>query len=293
MRIRYRCLPCLVNQAVRIAEITNAPDRDALFRQVFSTLSQLDFDRTNPEIIGETFRMLKQHIGCADPYRETRRHYNRLFEAHSHRFSEAIDAAANPWEHAIKYAILGNIIDFNPIHSLSIDEIMRCLSDADHLSLAIDDTQLLKSDISRAKTLLYLGDNCGEICLDKLLIQRIHAMNPHLKIYFGVRGAPVVNDSIEEDAYFVGMDRCASIISNGDDSLGTVLSRVSRPFLDVFRRADLVIAKGQANYESLSEETGKTIYFLLMTKCEVIASDIGVPLRSLVCLRHAIHSEQQ
>lgn len=140
----------------------------------------------------------------------------------------------------------------------------------------------MNNDIKKAKTILYLGDNCGEICLDKLLLKRIKQLNPSLKIYFGVRGKPVVNDSIESDAYEVGIDEYASIISNGDNSLGTILSRTSAQFNQIYQNCDFVIAKGQANFESLSEEN-KKIYFLLMVKCDVIAKYINVPEKSLVC----------
>ncbi|MEY8482389.1 ARMT1-like domain-containing protein [Lachnospiraceae bacterium 48-21] len=102
------------------------------------------------------------------------------------------------------------------------------------------------------------------------------------RIFFAVRGEAVVNDSVEEDAYRVGMDAYASIVSNGDSSLGTVLYRTSGEFQEIYRNADVVVAKGQANYECLSEEK-KKIYFLLMTKCKVIADDIGVPEMKMVC----------
>lgn len=285
MRIHYQCLPCLINQAVRVAELTDATDRDALFRKVFAYLSTIDFECTNPEIIGGTFRLLKQHTGNPDPYRDTRRYYNDLLSRHATRFEQAILAANDPFAIAVRYAILGNIIDFSPAHSFTIDEVLRCFDGIDHLNLTIDHVDALRQDILRAKTLLYLGDNCGEIVLDKLLLQQIRRLNPDLQICFGVRGEPIVNDSIAEDAYAVGIDRIAAVISNGDDSQGTVLSRCSAEFLDVYRRADVVIAKGQANYECLSEETGKTIYLMLMTKCSVIAQDVGVPEKSLVCMR--------
>lgn len=94
---------------------------------------------------------------------------------------------------------------------------------------------------------------------------------------------PVVNDSIEEDAYIVGIDQYAHVISNGDDSVGTVLSRTSNAFNYIYRTADIIISKGQANYESLSEQTDKNIYFLLMAKSDVIAKNIGVAQKSLIC----------
>lgn len=198
-------------------------------------------------------------------------------------FDNEIEKASEPFMMAIKYAILGNIIDFNPIHNTCMEDIMgRFYKIADY-ELAIDHSKKLFHDIKEGKTLLYLGDNCGEICLDKLLLKRIKALNPHMKLYFGVRGEPVVNDSISEDAYAVGMNEYAEIISNGDCSLGTVLPRTSPEFKQIFDEADVVIAKGQANYECLSEEK-KNIYFMLFTKCQVIAQDIGVAEQKMICL---------
>lgn len=121
--------------------------------------------------------------------------------------------------------------------------------------------------------------------MDKILLRKIKELNPNVKIFFGVRGKPVVNDSIAEDAYVVGIDEYAEVIDNGDGSLGTVLDRTSHEFKEVYKKADVVIAKGQANYECLSEEK-KKIYFLLMTKCDVIANDIGVPEKRMICMRN-------
>ena len=136
-------------------------------------------------------------------------------------------------------------------------------------------------DIINADALLYLGDNCGEICLDKILLKKIKELNPNIKLLFGVRGKSVVNDSIAEDAYYVGIDKYAEVVDNGDGSLGTVLNRTSPSFNHVYKKANVVIAKGQANYECLSEEN-KNIYFLLMTKCDVIANDIGVEEKKII-----------
>lgn len=284
MKINYECLPCLVNQFVRVAENTKAENKDALFKKMFAYLADIDFSKSNPEIIGSTFRLLKEHINNDDPYREIREYYNNLFLNMLDRFENEINSSPKPFEQALKYAIIGNIIDFNPIHNSSLEDIMKWFADADKLKLTIDHTPQMIADLVSANNLLYLGDNCGEICLDKLFIKKIKEYNPSIHIYFGVRGKPVVNDSIEEDAYSVGIDEYADIISNGDDSLGTVLSRTSAEFNDIYQTADIVITKGQANYESLSEQDSKNIYFLLMTKCEVIAKNIGVAQKSIVCM---------
>lgn len=287
MKRNDRCLPCLVNQMIKVADMVNATNKEQLYHQVFAYLSQVDFEKTNPEMIGDTFALIKAHIGNDDPYQDVRNDYNQLFLKEFDHFDQLIHASHDPFYEAIRYAIVGNIIDFNPMHNHDMEDIMKYFDHMHEQTLVIDKTQELKKDLLYAKTLLYLGDNCGEICLDKLLIKEIHRLNPQLHIYFAVRGVPVVNDSIAEDAYRVGMDEYATVIENGDQSLGTVLSRTSQEFQDIYQQADVIISKGQANYECLSEEN-HNIYFLLMSKCEVIAEDIGVPQKSMICLHKKI-----
>lgn len=281
MKINEQCLPCLVSQAVKTANLINADEREMLYQKIFAAMSNMDFSKTNPEIVGENYRLIKQHTACADPYKATKSYYNQLFLENMGFYDEKIHSI----EEAVKYAIVANIIDFNPVHSSVKEDMQHFFANIDSLELTINDVDALVSDIQQAGTILYLGDNCGEICFDKLLIKRIKEINPWCRIYFGVRGEAVVNDNTEADAYSVGMDEYATILSNGDYSLGTVLSRTSPEFLEIYKGAEVVIAKGQANYESLSEEN-KNIYFLLMTKCKVIADYIGVKERSLVCLRN-------
>lgn len=280
MKIKEQCLPCLVNQAVKTANLLQIKNREELYHKIFAQMSQLDFTKTNPEIAGENYRLLRQHTGCKDPYKDTKHYYNQYFMNHMNRFEKKIYST----EDAVKYAIAANIIDFNPVHENVDEDIRKFFSNMEQRLFAINDVQLLLKDIRKAGKLLYLGDNCGEICFDKLLIEHIRKMNPNCEIYFAVRGEAVVNDNTKEDAYFVGMDQCAKIISNGDDSLGTILTRTSDEFRQIYEKADVVIAKGQANYESLSEEN-KNIYFLLVVKCKVIADMIGSSEKSFVCMR--------
>lgn len=284
MKIKDKCLPCLVNQVIKVSDITNAENREELYKKVFAYLSNMDYNKTNPEVTGETFSILKSHIGNNDPYYNIRRYYNELLLSMTEKFEEIIENSNDTFLESMKYAVLGNIIDFNPIHNSSMEDIMKFFKKSNELKFSINHMEHLISDLHNSKSLLYLGDNCGEICLDKIFIKKIKEKYPNLNIYFGVRGEPVVNDSIEEDAYFVKIDKYAKVISNGDNSLGTVIERTSDEFKKVYNNADVIIAKGQANYECLSEHNEKNIYFMLMTKCEVIADDIGVPVKSLICM---------
>ena len=280
MKMNEQCLPCLINQAIKTANMVGADGREKLYKKIFAYMSNMDFSKTNPEVVGENYRLIKQHTGCEDPYKDTKNYYNHLFLENLDVYDEKIHSI----EEAVKYAIVANIIDFNPVHSNVREDMKHFFANIDSLELAINDVDTLIGDIQQAKSILYLGDNCGEICFDKLLIKRIKELNQKCHIYFGVRGEAVVNDNTEEDAYSVGMDEYATIVSNGDYALGTVISRVSPAFQEIYQNADVVIAKGQANFESLSEEN-KNIYFLLMTKCKVIADYIGVKEKSLVCMQ--------
>lgn len=286
MRIHDKCLPCVVNQVIKVANITGVDEKEELLREVFTYLSKMNFQVTTPEIIGEVFGMIKKYTN-QDPYKETRNYYNTLFLNLLPEFERKIEQAENSFQLAMRYAIAGNIIDFNPIHNTLLEDILDWFEKMEEFELAIDDSKTLTGDILNAKVLLYLGDNCGEICMDKIFLKKIKELNPNIKLLFGVRGKPVVNDSIAEDAFAVGIDEYAEIIDNGDGSLGTVLNRTSPEFKKVYRNADVVIAKGQANYECLSEEN-KNIYFLLMTKCDVIASDIGVEENKMICMKNRV-----
>lgn len=286
MRIQEKCIPCVVNQAIKVADMVGLKEKDDLLRSVFTYLSKVDFKSSStPELIGEIFLLLKKETGNYDPYKETRAHYNEMFLKQIPKLEQEINESENPFLESIKYAIIGNIIDFNPIHDLSLSDIDACFAKLKKEQLELDDSTLLLQEICKANTLLYLGDNCGEICLDKILIKKIKEINPLCHVFFATRGEAVVNDSVEKDAYAVGIDACAAIISNGDYSLGTVLYRTSKKFQEVYQKADIVIAKGQANYECLSDEK-KNIFFLLMTKCKVIADDVGVPEMKMICMKN-------
>lgn len=288
MRIQEKCIPCIISQTIKTADMVGLKDKDDLLRKVFAFLSSVEFKGSStPELIGEIFLLLKKETGNYDPYKEVRAYYNKMFLEQLPELERRLSKSNNPFSEAVKYAIIGNIIDFNPIHNLLLSDINSYFAKFEKEPLAVDDSALLVQEIRKAAALVYLGDNCGELCLDKILIKKIKEINPSCHVFFVTRGEPVVNDSVEEDAYAVNMDAYATVISNGDSSLGTVLHRTSKEFQEIYQKADIVIAKGQANYECLSDEE-KNIYFLLMTKCGVIADDIGVAEMKMLCMRKIV-----
>lgn len=191
--------------------------------------------------------------------------------------------ADDPFVLALRLSIAGNIMDYGANVAIDIHQtIQKALS----TNLAINHTEALRDAIKKAGTILYLGDNAGEIVFDKLFIETL--MHPNL--IYAVKGAPILNDSTLSDAFETGMDDVADVITNGDDAPSTLLENCSEEFLAVYRQADLIIAKGQGNFEGLMHQNDPRLFFLLMAKCDVMAELLKVPKGSLVVYNPTIYS---
>jgi uncharacterized protein with ATP-grasp and redox domains len=157
-----------------------------------------------------------------------------------------------------------------------------------HSPLAIDDSKFLKEDLNKASSLLYIGDNCGEIILDKLFLETINFPNT----YFAVRSGPVINDATIEDAVMVGIDKIAKVISTGDDAPGVALDSCSDEFKEIFQKSDVIISKGQGNLEGLID-VDQNIYFLLVTKCDLVGNLVGTAKGDFVVKRSPYRMEDK
>ena len=193
----------------------------------------------------------------------------------------SVKRSEDPLCGALRLAAAGNQIDF--AGSREVRFVMEEVYHRMNGTLAVDDSGQLFEDLKDAKSVLYIGDNCGEIVLDKLFIEEIRKQYPDLSVTYGVRGEPIVNDVTILDARMTGMERVAEVIENGSGALGTVLSDTSLQFRNVFEKADVIISKEQGNFESLSECTDKNIYHLMMVKCERIAGILKAPVGELIC----------
>jgi uncharacterized protein with ATP-grasp and redox domains len=185
----------------------------------------------------------------------------------------------HPREAVARLAIAGNLLDAGSKTRLAPEDLAERLNSIWDMPLVGSVTDLFRAADS-ARRILYLADNAGEIVFDRLLIEAL----PAQKVTVAVRGVPVINDATLEDAETAGIPRIAMVIANGSDAPGTLLEECSEEFRDVFNRADLIIAKGQGNYETLSD-THKDVFFLLTVKCPLIAADIGAPVGALVVKR--------
>lgn len=267
----YRCYFCFARAFERLLEKENLPpeEKKSFAGDMFGLFEKGESGFLIPEMSRELHVLLKQHSNDPDPYKEQKKQSNDLVLSMYPELKDLVFHSGNYFDTSLRLAIAGNIIDYGISNSFDLHSTIDKVLNSD---FAIDDSLELKQSLSEAKTVLFLGDNCGEIVFDKLFIETI--MHPNL--IYAVRGEPVINDVTLEDARYIGMDRVADLVSNGYDAPSTLLEHCSPEFLEVFNRVDVVISKGQGNLEGLLGKTDKEVYFLLMVKCEVIADALGV-----------------
>jgi uncharacterized protein with ATP-grasp and redox domains len=172
---------------------------------------------------------------------------------------------------ACRLAIAGNIIDFSVALSLEDIDITKSVEDSIKHQIFGAGSAALKKAVEKAENIMYIADNSGEIIFDKFLLERL----PRHKVTYVVKGGPIVNDATMEDAISTGVVDIVRVIDNGHSAQGTILKACSREFVEEFNKADLIISKGQANFETLSDITDKTIFYLLRSKCKAVTAAIG------------------
>jgi uncharacterized protein with ATP-grasp and redox domains len=280
MKTQIECIPCIINSFLRLAETDIVPEhqQEVILRQLLVYLSRVDYNQS-PPVMGRTLqKLIRESLQDPDPYHQIKQHYNHLMLELYPAYKELVKNSADPIDTAMRLAIAGNVIDFGSKYQFNI---MEQISLAMKHHLAIDDSRELRHDLTQADTLLYIGDNCGEIVLDKLFLETISV--PHK--YFVVRESAVINDITEDDAVMTGMDQIAKVITTGDNSPGAVWESASDDFKEHFEHADVVIAKGQGNLEGLIDVPHDHIYFLLVTKCDLIAERIDTQIGDYVIKR--------
>ena len=274
MRTYLDCLPCLLNQALKAARA--ATDDENLHRKVLNSVAdmipKLSLDLKPPEIAQQCYRLIHQVTGNGDPFLKAKAEANRTALAFYPYLKETVANSEDPLFTACKLAIAGNSIDLGP--SFDYGSLEDIVETALVSPPAINHYQTFLTSIHNSRLLLYLGDNAGEIVFDRVLIEELHRVKD-LEIIFVVRDKPIINDATIHDALASGTDRVARIISNGSDAPATILSQCSSEMLKLYYSADVIIAKGQGNYESLSEEPGN-IFFFLRSKCPLSAELLGV-----------------
>ena len=273
----YRCFFCFVRafEKLLLKENISNEAKASFTLEMISLYQNNRNDFSAPLFSMELHKILRSYTNNPDPYKNEKKKYNDQAEKMLPELDYLIQQSGNPFNTALRLAIAGNIIDFAANDNFNLQAtIDRALLS----EFAIDHSSQLEDKIKKAKTVLYLGDNAGEIVFDKLFIRTIN----HPAITYVVRGAPIINDATMEDAEYIGMKEVANVISNGYGAPSTIPDKSGDQFQKYFREADIIISKGQGNLEGLFHLNDERIFFLLMVKCTVIAEFLKVPKDSLV-----------
>jgi uncharacterized protein with ATP-grasp and redox domains len=272
MKTYLDCLPCFVRQALDAARmVTDEPAvQEQVLRQVLAELGRIDLSWKPPQMGQRIHRLVRDVVGFEDPYHDVKRRFNNAALKIYSRMRQRVIESENPLEAAIQLAIAGNIIDFGVNGTLRDGDLEQTISECLDANFTGFQLEAFGQAVNNAEEILYIADNAGEIVFDRLLIEQL----PIEKVTVAVKGAPVINDATMEDAVLAGLPQIVEVIDNGSDAPGVILESCSQSFRDRFDKADLIIAKGQGNYETLSD-VDKNIFFMLKAKCPVIARHIG------------------
>lgn len=281
MKTYLDCIPCFYRQALDAGRLAFADEKTQkkILDNVAEILPGFPLESKPPEMGIIIHRIIKKLTNNKDPYYEVKKRSNDLALSLYTQFKKKISKSSDRLKTAVEIAIAGNIIDYGVKNSINIkQELIKILEEEDkavlHERKELFNFKSFKDSVRKADTILYLGDNAGEIVFDRILIEEIKAIDNKKKIYFAVRHKPIINDVCIEDALTCGIDKTAEIISSGCETPSTIISLCSKKFLKIYKQADMIISKGQGNFEGLSDENRK-IFFLFMAKCPVIAKHIN------------------
>jgi uncharacterized protein with ATP-grasp and redox domains len=280
MHTALECIPCFVRQALEAARfVTDDPGiHERLVREVLRATAEMDLSQSPPMIACRIHRSLRSMTGVTDPYNRAKEAFNRMALAMYEELEMATASSADPLDMAVRLAIAGNVIDLGVNGTLTEAQARASLDNALDEPLC-GDTADFRRAMESARNILYLADNAGEIVFDRLLVERLGSH----KVTLAVRGGPILNDATIDDAKAAGLCDIVKVIDNGSDAPGTVLGECGDEFRRAFAGADLIISKGQGNFETLSDELAN-IFFLFKVKCPTIANHVGLPLGSHVLL---------
>ena len=278
MNTAMECIPCFVRQAAEAVEMSagDGPQKERLLRRLLRDIAETDWSVMPVSISQRIQRRVREETGQSDPYRSLKERMNRIALNLLPALMDAVRRQPDPREAMLRLVIAGNLLDAGSKTRLAPEDMSVRLHAIWEL-LLVGKVEDLFCAVNAAQRILYLADNAGEIVFDRLLIAAL----PAGKVTVAVRGVPVLNDATLEDAETAGIPEIAPVISNGADAPGTLVEECSEEFRACYNGADLIIAKGQGNYETLSD-ADKNVFFLLTVKCPLIAADIGAPVGSLV-----------
>lgn len=268
MKINAFCMSCLVQaQARRIQKFQDEEKKACYMREVLHMIAESDPKWSAPALLEPISKLYEKYWGMQNDLEEEKRTFNELLLSMEDDLEQKIRSRKDPLEAALCLARLGNYIDFSALGEVSAEKLLELLAQAEQETLDTAEYRHFCKDLKDGKHLVYLTDNCGEIVLDKILIKLLREQYPQLMIEVLVRGVAVTNDATVEDARYVGLTEVAPVFGNGSGIAGTELTHISKEAKEKLEQADLILSKGQGNFETL-HTCGLNIYYLFLCKCD-------------------------
>jgi len=267
MKAFPECVSCMIRQAIEIlARVEKNPKkRQQILARVLKKIATVDLAKVNPpELTKVAHKIIHKMTGIDDLYEQLKKQNNKEALSLYPYAKNLVKKAKEPLLMAIRIAIAGNIIDYGALADFNIK---KTIQEVLNKKFAVLDYKKFKKDVKKSKLLLYIGDNAGEIAFDRILVEELVEFT---KVVFVVKSKPVLNDVLMADAKMVGLDKVVKVIKSGSDYAGTNPKSATKAFKTLYNMANMVIAKGQGNFETLDQEK-KNIYFMLKMKCPCLA----------------------
>lgn len=271
-RLRSECLSCVIkNQIEKFPKGTPEEQKIKYMQEVFSILSHAEMTESAPVIVRKINQLQEEMFQMTNEYGKIKTYFNDVMMGYESDIIQRLEESEDPLKLAIQYSMIGNYIDFGAMKHVDEEYLTNLLNSAKDNPIDEKTYECLKQDLQNGENLVLLTDNCGEVVMDKLLIQTIQKRYPDLKITAIVRGEDVLNDATMEDAVQIGLTNLVEVIGNGNGIAGTCLEELSKEAEEKIEKADVILSKGQGNFETL-RKCGRNVYYIFLCKCDMFAN---------------------
>lgn len=273
----FKCVQCTMKKVDYILD-NYVPEKDKrmmLRKEALKIVEQSPDTDTSPYLSARVMRFLESRLKLGDIYSGIKHEYNEYLLSMREEILNNIGNSNDKLLAALKFAMTGNYIDFGVMNEVDKNELAVLIKDSGGQHIDPKEYETFRNDLGKAQKLAYIADNAGEIVFDMIFIEVIKGMFPQISIDVIVRGMPVHNDATAADAEEIGLAGLAGVMGNGTDIPGTVLNEINKEAREVIDEADLIIAKGQGNFETLFG-SGKNIYYIFLCKCDVFTKRFSI-----------------
>jgi len=286
MNLKSDCLSCLLTQSLRVTKNLNLNEATAVKLMQVASESIANYKEVSPPVAAsDLYPKLSVMVGIPDLYKELKALSTEEALKLLPDVKEKVSSSSNSLKSAIKSAVAGNVIDFATPNHFDLTEEFKKVFDT---PFSIDDEAIFLERLACSQSFMIVGDNVGEHLFDKLLLETISKEYPQLKLYYAVRGKPIINDVTMVEALEIGMDCVATLVDSGVNTPGLAYNHASEEFMNLYNSMDLIVAKGMGNYECLESVEDSRIFHLFKVKCDVVSVDVEAPLGSLIFMQNKV-----